>query len=118
MGDARPGQASADLGGALYLQRQHAQLDVRLDPPRRPMEHWPHLKPGLLHAPEAGLDDGAASVSKRHIFGGERLVVGDDHPLAVKLLRHLDLGWIELRPAMPVRTEVAPITARSHQRAG
>src|SRR4051812_21914221 len=118
MGDAHPRQAGADLDGALHLQGQHAQLDVRLDPPRCPMEHRPHLQPGLLHAPEAGLDDGAAFVGERHVLGGERFVVGDDHELAVELLRRLDLGCIELRPTVPIRAEVAAITARSHQRAG
>jgi hypothetical protein len=81
---------SADLGGTLYLQRQHAPLDVRLDPPRCSMKHRPHLKPGLFHAPEAGLDDGAAFVSQRHIFSGERLV-GNDYPLAVELQRRSPL---------------------------
>ena len=58
--DARPGLRAADLGGPLHLQRQHAELDVRLDSARRLMEHRPHLEPGLLHAAEAGLDDPAA----------------------------------------------------------
>ncbi len=55
MGDPRPGQLTADLSCPLHLQRQHTELDVRLDPARRPVKHRPHLQARLLYPPEADL---------------------------------------------------------------
>ena len=96
MGNLSPRHATGDLRGALHLQRQHAELDVSLDPPRRPMEHRSNLKPGLLHPAKARFDDPAPFVAKRHILGGERLVVGDHHELTVEFCRGRNLGLVEL----------------------
>ena len=118
MRNPRPRQAAADLGRPLYLQRQHAQLDVRLNPPGRPLEHRPHFQPGLFHAPEAGFDDPTAFVTKCDVLGRERVIVGDDHELAVELRRRLDLGGIKPRAACSVGCQVAAIAARGQQFAG
>src|SRR5208337_3149106 len=118
MRDPRPRQGAADLGGALHLQGEDAQPDMRLDPPRRPMEHRADLEPGLLHSPEARFDDPGAFVSKRHVLGGERVVIGDDDELAVEFLRRLDLLGIESRAAQIVGVEIAAVAARDQQRAG
>src|SRR3984885_9168074 len=71
------------------------------------MKHRPHLKPGLLHASEAGLDDPRTLVAERDILGGQRVIVADHHELVVELLRRLDLGRIQLRPTAPVSAEIA-----------
>jgi hypothetical protein len=66
------------------------------------MIHRPHFQSGLFHSAEARLDDHSAFVGKRHIFGSQGVVVGDHHPLAVKLLRRFDLSRIELRSTLAI----------------
>ena len=59
----------------------------------------PDLEPGGLQLSEAVLDDPGTLVAERHVLGGEAVVVGGDHELAVEPLRRLDLGRVEPRPA-------------------
>jgi hypothetical protein len=82
------------------------------------MEHWPDLEPGLFHSPEARFDDPGAFVSKRHILGRERVVIGDDDELAVEFLRRPDPRGIEPRAVQVVRGEIAAVTAGGQQSAG
>jgi hypothetical protein len=83
----------------LHLKGEDAEFDIRLEPPRRPVEHRTHLEPGLFHSPEARLDDPGPFASKRHVLSRERIVIGDDEEPAIESLRRLDLRGIKLRTA-------------------
>lgn len=106
------------ISAACCICKANTQLHVRLDPPRRPVEHRPHFMLALLHAAEAGLNDPSAFVSQGYVLGRQRIVVGDHHELVAELLSRLHLARIQLWPSASVGAEIAAVPARGYQPAG
>src|SRR5882672_2404211 len=114
--EVAPGVAAADLGDALEEQREDRDRDVRLDPPRSPVEDRPHaqatleLVPALLHAQEL-------LVAERQILDSEGVVVGGDHPLAVVARGLGDGSAVDAELATGRLSQVAAVATTGEQRA-
>jgi hypothetical protein len=50
----------------------------------------PNAQPGGLHPPEARFDDHHRLVAEAHVFGRERVVIGEQDILAVQALGRAD----------------------------
>ena len=82
------------------------------------MKHRPDLKPGGLHLPEAVLDDPHALIAKGDIGDRERVVIGGQDELAIKMLGSFDLVLIEIGSAFVIEAEIAAVALGGDQTAG
>src|SRR5262249_61155826 len=94
------------------------ELDMAPKTVRRPMVDRADAQPGRLHAAEAGLNDHHGFVPHSHIFGGEGVIVGEEHVLAVHAGSAAHGLGIDGQPAPWPPAEVAAAALGGNQLTG
>ena len=80
--DVPPAVAAGVLRNSLKKKRQKRKPNMRTDPMRRPVIHWPHLQ-YALHVTPGSLHSNQLLVSESHVLGTERVIIAVHYELAV-----------------------------------